>query len=120
MGRTGTRNNPYEWNFLKMSDQRQRQSRGIDRAEQRGREGEGSAKKHNADEMPPLAERRSREFDWAAKHLPAEHPGLVMSALIGLEVAGEKQSTASVMARLEAQGRTAKQRRAKDIEKGRL
>lgn len=66
--------------------------------------------KHNADEMPSLTERRKREFEWAAKHLPDEHPGLVVSALIGLEVSGQKQSTDSVMARLEEQGRTAKQR----------
>ena len=113
MGRTGPRNNPYEWNFLKMSHQRQRQSRGIDRAEQRARGGIGNDWKPTTDEQPPLTERRAREFEWAAKHLPAEHTGMVVSALIGLEVAGEKQTTRTVMARLEAQGRTAAQMKAK-------
>jgi len=87
--------------------------------EGKGRGAKKGSFKHNADEMPPLTERRSREFEWAAKHLPGEHTGFVVSALIGLEIAGQKQSTASVMARLEAHGRTAKQRAAKDKEKGR-
>jgi hypothetical protein len=73
----------------------------------------GAVSRHNADEMPPLTERRKREFEWAAKHLPGEHTGFVVSALIGLEVAGQKQSTATVMARLEAQGRTMTQIKAK-------
>jgi hypothetical protein len=64
-------------------------------------------------------ERRATEFAWAAQHLPAEHPGLVVSALIGLEVAGQKRSTGSVMARLEGQGRTAAQQEANDRAKGR-
>jgi hypothetical protein len=37
----------------------------------------------------------------------------VVSALIGLEVAGQKRSTATVMARLEGQGRTMTQMKAK-------
>jgi hypothetical protein len=62
-----------------------------------------------ADELPPLTERRAKEFAWAEQHLPAEHTGLVVSALISLELAKEKQTTKTVLARLEAQGRTAKQ-----------
>jgi hypothetical protein len=62
-----------------------------------------------AEELPPLTERRAREFNWATQHLPDEHTGLVVSALISLELAKEKQTTKTVMARLEAQGRTAKQ-----------
>jgi hypothetical protein len=95
---------------------RQRQRQGIDRAEQRARTGEiprgnsrpkgTGAKEASGAELPPLKERRAREFAWAAEHLPNEHTGSVVAALIGLEVAGEKQSTASVMARLERQGRT--------------
>ena len=78
-----------------------------------GWDGKGRKEKHNADDLPPLTERRSREFEWAAKHLPGEHTGMVVSALIGLEIAGQKQSTATVMARLEAQGRTMAQMKAK-------
>jgi hypothetical protein len=62
-----------------------------------------------AEELPPLTERRGKEFTWATEHLPDEHPGLVVSALVSLELAGAKQTTKTVMARLEAQGRTAKQ-----------
>jgi hypothetical protein len=60
-------------------------------------------------DLPPLTERRAREFNWATQHLPDEHPGLVVSTLISLELGGQKQTTKTVMARLEAQGRTAKQ-----------
>jgi hypothetical protein len=71
-----------------------------------GKGSKSSTWKPATNELPPLKERRAREFAWAAEHLPNEHTGSVVSALIGLEVAGEKQSTASVMARLERQGRT--------------
>ena len=64
-------------------------------------------------DLPPLTERRAREFAWATQHLPDEHPGLVVSALISLELAGEKQTTKTVLARLEAQGKTAEQMREK-------
>ena len=63
-------------------------------------------------ELPPFTERRAKEFAWA-EHLPDEHPGLVVSALISLELAGETQSTKTVMARLHAQGRTAEQMKEK-------
>lgn len=63
-------------------------------------------------DLAPLTERRAREFAWA-QHLPDEHPGLVVSALISLELAGEKQTTKTVLARLEAQGKTAEQMREK-------
>ena len=66
-----------------------------------------------ADALPPLTERRAKEFAWAEQHLPAEHPGMVVSALVGLQVAGQPQSTATVMARLESQGRTMAQMKAK-------
>jgi hypothetical protein len=86
---------------------RQRQRQSIDRAQQYAGARTGDEKKGTStNELPPLTERRAREFAWAAEHLPNEHTGSVVSALIGLEVAGEKQSTASVMARLERQGRT--------------
>lgn len=64
-------------------------------------------------DLPPFTERRAREFAWAERHLPEEHPGLVVSALISLELAGENQSTKTVFARLKAQGKTAEQMREK-------
>lgn len=94
--------------------QRQRQRQSIDRAQQHAHARNGEERKSkSSNDLPPLTERRAREFEWAAKHLPNEHPGFVVSALIGLEVAGEKQSTSSVMARLERQGRTKAQIKAK-------
>lgn len=84
-----------------------------------GRGSGGGSWKPTADALSPLTERRAKEFAWAEQHLPGEHPGMVVSALIGLEVAGQKQSTQSVMARLEGQGRTAEQRRANDKARGR-
>lgn len=63
-------------------------------------------------DLAPLTERRAKEFAWA-KNLPDEHPGLVVSALISLELAGENQSTKTVLARLKAQGKTAEQMREK-------
>lgn len=66
-----------------------------------------------SNDLAPLTERRAKEFAWAEKHLPDQHPGLVVSALISLELAGETQSTKTVMARLHAQGRTAEQMKEK-------
>ncbi len=71
-----------------------------------GKGSKSSTWKPADNDLPPLTERRAREFAWAIEHLPEEHTGSVVSALIGLELAGQKQSTASVMARLEQQGRT--------------
>ena len=100
--------------------QRQRQSRDKDRAEQRapasgiGR-GQVEAKSWKPDpsDQPAFSTRRAAEFAWAEKNLPAEHAGLVVSALIGLEVAGQSRSTGSVMARLEGDGKTMKRLREK-------
>lgn len=66
-----------------------------------------------SNDLPPFTERRAKQFAWAERHLPEEHPGLVVSALISLELAGENQSTKTVLARLEAQGKTAEQMREK-------
>lgn len=84
-----------------------------------GVSGKGGSWKPAPDDQPAFSECRAKEFAWAEQHLPGEHPGMVVSALIGLEVAGQKQSTQSVMARLEGQGRTAEQRRANDKARGR-
>jgi hypothetical protein len=83
-----------------------------------GWDGMGKGRKNSswkpaADDQPAFSERRAKEFTWAKQHLPGEHPGMVVSALIGLAVAGIKQSTQSVMARLEGQGRTMRQMKAK-------
>lgn len=53
----------------------------------------------------PLTERRAREFEWARKHLPDQHEGLVVSAMLTLSLGGTRPSTKSVMARLVEQGR---------------
>ena len=119
MDRRGTRDNPYEWTVARLMHQRQRQSRDKDRAEQRGPAsgiGRGQAAaswKPDPSDQPAFSTRRAAEFAWAEQHLPAEHPGLVVSALIGMEVAGHKRSTQSVMARLESQERTMAQLREK-------
>jgi hypothetical protein len=67
----------------------------------------------NAEDAPSFTEQNEREFSWVTKHLPDEHPGFAVSALIGMEVAGIDRSRNSVMARLESQGRTMAQMKAK-------
>jgi hypothetical protein len=101
--------------------QRQRQRQGIDRDRAENAPARGIDRGQVAtvraastpDGLEPLTERRAPEFEWASKYLPAEHTGFVVSALIGLQLAGLKRSTQSVMARLEGQGRTMAQMKAK-------
>ena len=102
-------NNPIRNNQTKPNQTQSRalRSSGIERGrvevsktEKRGR---------GEKELAPLSDRRAKEYAWAAEHLPGEHTGFVVSTLVGLELAKEKQTTKTVMARLEAQGRTAKQ-----------
>lgn len=111
-----------------MSDPRvrsdSRKVRGVTRDTERSHSGFTQERSHaglrdgygmgtGSGELPPFTERRAAEFAWAEQHLPDEHPGMVVSALIGLEVAGMKRSTGSVMARLEKQGRTMAQMKSK-------
>lgn len=65
------------------------------------------------DDLQPLVERRAREMAWVRQHLPQEHEGMALSALLSIQTFGEKPSTQSVMARLRAQGRTREQMEAK-------
>lgn len=74
---------------------------------------ESGSWKPTANGLPSLTERRAREFAWAKQHLPDEHAGMVVSALIGMEVSGQEQTRNGVMARLECQGRTMAQMKQK-------
>ena len=65
------------------------------------------------EDLQPLTERRAKEFAWVRDHLPDEHEGMAVSALISIQTFGEKPTRDSVLARLRAQGRTADQLREK-------
>lgn len=65
------------------------------------------------EELPPFTERRAREFAWVRQHLPDEHEGMAVSALISIQTFGDKPTKESVLSRLRAQGRTAEQMRRK-------
>lgn len=74
--------------------------------------GSGSGRRVT-EEQPPLTERRAREFEFVRTHLPDEHEGMAVSALISLQMAGRKPTKQQILNRLHAQGRTAEQLRAK-------
>lgn len=59
--------------------------------------------------MPPWSERRKELFDWAASHLPEQHPAFVVVAIIAIRMGGEKPTKEKVLARLTATGREASQ-----------
>ena len=65
------------------------------------------------EELVPLVERRAKEFAWVRQHLPEEHEGMAVSALISIQTFGDRPTKESVLARLRAQGRTAEQLREK-------
>ena len=65
------------------------------------------------EELVPLVERRAKEFAWVRQHLPEEHEGMAVSALISIQTFGDRPTKESVLARLRAQGRTAQQMREK-------
>ena len=65
------------------------------------------------EELVPLVERRAKEFAWVRQHLPEEHEGMAVSALISIQTFGDRPTKESVLARLRAQGRTAEQMREK-------
>lgn len=67
----------------------------------------------SGEDLQPLTERRAKEFAWVRDHLPDEHEGMAVSALISIQTFGEKPTRDSVLARLRAQGRTADQLREK-------
>ena len=65
------------------------------------------------EELVPLVERRAKEFAWVRQHLPEEHEGMAVSALISIQTFVDRPTKESVLARLRAQGRTAEQMREK-------
>jgi len=66
-----------------------------------------------SEEQPPLTQRRAKEFDFVRSHLPEEHEGFAVSALISLQMRGRKPTKQAVLDRLEAQGRRSDQLREK-------
>jgi hypothetical protein len=75
--------------------------------------GTGRGKKQFEDETPPWSERRRDVFDYVAKVLPDEHPGLAVSAALSLKLSGEKPTRETILNRLRASGRSADQLREK-------
>lgn len=65
------------------------------------------------DHQPPFTERLAREFAWVRQHMPEEHEGMAVSALLSIKTFGNKPTKNAVMDRLRAQGRTAEQMREK-------
>ena len=65
------------------------------------------------DEQPPFIKRWAREAAFVREHLPEEHEGMAVSALISIKTFGDKPTKNAVMDRLRAQGRTAEQMREK-------
>ncbi len=61
------------------------------------------------EQLTPLTERCAKQVAWVRQHLPQEHEGMALSALLSIQTFGDKPSTQSVMARLRAQGRTREQ-----------
>ena len=58
-----------------------------------------------SEEQTPLTERRAKEFQFVRSHLPEEHEGFAVSALICLQMRGRKPTKQQVLDRLAAQGR---------------
>ncbi len=66
-----------------------------------------------SEEQTPLTERRAKEFQFVRSHLPEEHEGMAVSALISLQMRGRKPTKQQVLDRLAAQGRRSDQLREK-------
>ena len=77
-----------------------------------GKGRKNSSWKPTTDDQPPFTERHREIFRWAKDNLPDEYPRMVVSAYLTLN-AGSTPTPGTVMARLEAQGRTAAQMKAK-------
>jgi hypothetical protein len=95
-----------------LTPQRQRQSRGIDRA-QHAPAREGKDWKPTADDRPRFEVRKAKEIEWAERHLPGEHLTFVVTAMDMLKLNKQPVSVNSVMARLESTGRTMAQMKQK-------
>lgn len=59
--------------------------------------------------LPPLTERRAREFAFAEKVLGDQHPGFCVVAMIAIQMRGETPTRENVLERLRATGREASQ-----------
>ena len=66
-------------------------------------------KPDSAEEQAPFTERRAREFAFAAKALPDQHPGFCVVAMIAIQMRGETPTRENVLERLTATGREASQ-----------
>ena len=66
-------------------------------------------KPDSAQEQAPFTERRAREFAFAARVLPEQHPGFCVVAMIAIQMRGETPTRENVLARLTATGREASQ-----------
>ena len=80
-----------------------------------GRNGirDGMGRGWASEEQPPLTERRAKEFNFVRSHLPEEHEGFAVSALISLQMRGRKPTKQQVLDRLASQGRRSDQLREK-------
>lgn len=65
------------------------------------------------EDLPPLEVRKARELAFIREHLAQEHEGSALSALISLQLSGERPTKQAIFARLRAQGRTREQMEAK-------
>ena len=78
-----------------------------------GRKGRSSSYKEwkpdSAQDQAPFTERRAREFAFAAKALPEQHPGFCVVAMIAIQMRGETPTREKVLERLTASGREASQ-----------
>jgi hypothetical protein len=60
-------------------------------------------------DFPPFSERRSAEFEFVREHLPNEHAGFAVSAMIGLELQGIRPTRDRILERLRVSGRSSEQ-----------
>ena len=99
-------------------NQTQTQTHTKHRPDQRAREGKGMSrsrvevekwKPDSAQDQPPFTERRAREFAFAAKALPEQHPGFCVVAMIAIQMSGVTPTRENVLERLTASGREASQ-----------
>lgn len=86
---------------------------GRDGSSGAGRKGGSSSykkwKPDSAQEQAPFTERRAREFAFAAKALPEQHPGFCVVAMIAIQMSGRTPTRENVLERLRESGREASQ-----------
>lgn len=86
------------------------------RPDQRVREGMNRSrvevkkwKPDSSNDQAPFTERRAREFAFAAKALPDQHPGFCVVSMIAIQMSGRTPTRENVLERLRDQGREASQ-----------